>query len=58
MMVHSPDVLDSAAAAGIDRVVHLDIFDNDVPAIPDGWTASEPRLDGLIRTITIERMQP
>ncbi len=52
------DLLASAATADLDRVIHLDIVDNDLPSIPDGWIASEPRLDGLIRTISIERVQP
>lgn len=51
------DVLASAAAVGVDRVVHLDLFDNDLPSIPEGWIASDPDLDGLVRTITIERVQ-
>jgi len=51
------DVLVSAATAGVDRVIHLDLFDNDLPSIPEGWSASDPRLDGLVRTITIERVQ-
>lgn len=47
-----------AEAAGVDRVIHLDLFDNDDPAIPYQWRASEPRFDETVRTIVIERERP
>ncbi len=42
----------------IERIVHLDLFDNDLPRIPAGWSAEEPVLDGSVRLIEITREAP
>jgi hypothetical protein len=47
--------LDEAGSLDIDRVVHIDLFDHDLPTVPAGWEATEPSVDGVVRTIILER---
>ena len=44
-----------ADVTSVERIIHLDLFDHDLPRIPEGWRAGEPALEGSVRLIEITR---
>lgn len=47
-----------AEVPSVERIIHLDLFDHDLPRIPEGWRAGDPELEGSVRLIEISRDRP